>query len=52
VYEFVVSFACNRFELAHFNKRIGEFIRTKRIRVNDDKSEDEHQGTAFIDSTA
>ena len=39
----------------YFRKRIGEkgieLILSESIRVNDDKSDDEHHGTAFIDST-
>lgn len=53
--EFVPSFPCNASELVHFRKRIGEkgieLILAESIRVNDDKSDDEHHGTAFIDST-
>ncbi|WP_321479402.1 IS5 family transposase [uncultured Bacteroides sp.] len=53
--EFVPSFPCNSSELVHFRKRIGEkgieLILCESIRVNDDKSDDEHHGTAFIDST-
>lgn len=53
--EFVSSFPCNSSELVHFRKRIGEkgieLILRESIRVNDDKSEEEHHGTAFIDST-
>ncbi|WP_321480633.1 IS5 family transposase [uncultured Bacteroides sp.] len=53
--EFVPSFPCNSSELVHFPKRIGEkgieLILYESIRVNDDKSDDELHGTAFIDST-
>lgn len=53
--EFIPSFPCNASELVHFRKRIGEkgieLILAESIRVNDDKSDDEHHGTAFIDST-
>ena len=53
--EFLPSFPCNSSELVHFRKRIGEkgieLILSESIRVNDDKSDDEHHGTAFIDST-
>ena len=53
--EFVPSFPCNASELVHFRKRIGEkgieLILAESIRVNDDKSDDEHHDTAFIDST-
>jgi len=55
MHEFVPSFPCNASELVHFRKRIGEkgieLILAESIRVNDDKSDDEHHGTAFIDST-
>ena len=55
MHEFVASFPCNASELVHFRKRIGEkgieLILSESIRVNDDKSDDEHHGTAFIDST-
>lgn len=55
MHEFVPSFPCNSSELVHFRKRIGEkgieLILCESIRVNDDKSDDEHHGTAFIDST-
>ena len=55
MHEFVPSFPCNSSELVHFRKRIGEkgieLILSESIRVNDDKSDDEHHGTAFIDST-
>lgn len=55
MHEFVPSFPCNSSELVHFRKRIGEkgieLILRESIRVNDDKSDDEHHGTAFIDST-
>ena len=53
--EFVPSFPCNASELVHFRKRIGEkgieLILSESIRVNNDKSDEEHHGTAFIDST-
>lgn len=53
--EFTPSFPCNASELVHFRKRIGEkgieLIFAESIRVNDDKSDEEHHGTAFIDST-
>lgn len=53
--EFTPSFPCNATELVHFRKRIGEsgieLILAESIRVNDDKSDDEHHDTAFIDST-
>jgi IS5 family transposase len=55
MHEFVPSFPCNSSELVHFRKRIGEkgieLILRESIRVNDDKSDDEHHGTPFIDST-
>lgn len=55
MHEFVPSFPCNSSELVHFRKRIGEkgieLILAESIRVNDHKSDDEHHGTAFIDST-
>ncbi len=55
MHEFVPSFPCNSSELVHFRKRIGEkgieLILSESIRVNDDKSDDEHHDTAFIDST-
>lgn len=55
MHEFMPSFPCNSSEFVHFRKRIGEkgieFILSESIRVNDDKSDDEHHGTAFIDST-
>ncbi|MCI1648262.1 MAG: transposase, partial [Bacteroides sp.] len=55
MHEFVPSFPCNSSELVHFRKRIGEkgieLILSESIRVNNDKSDDEHHGTAFIDST-
>lgn len=54
-HEFVPSFPCNASELVHFRKRIGEkgieLILSESIRVNDDRSDEEHHGTAFIDST-
>ena len=53
--EFLPSFPCNSSELVHFRKRIGEkgieLILSESIRVNDDKNDDEHHDTAFIDST-
>ena len=53
--EFVPSFPCNASDLVHFRKRIGErgieVILAESIRVNDDKSDDEHHHTGFIDST-
>ena len=55
MHEFVPSFPCEASELVHFRKRIGEkgieLILAESIRVNDDKSDDEHNDTAFIDST-
>ena len=55
MHEFVPSFPCNSSELVHFRKRIGEkgieLILAESIRVNDDKSDDDHHHTAFIDST-
>ena len=55
MHEFVPSFPCDASELVHFRKRIGEkgieLILSESIRVNDDKSDDEHHDTAFIDST-
>ena len=55
MHEFVPSFPCNSSELVHFRKRIGEkgieLILSESIRVNDDKSDDEHHDIAFIDST-
>lgn len=55
MHEFVPSFPCNSSELVHFRKRIGEkgieLILSESIRVNDDKSDDQHHDTAFIDST-
>jgi IS5 family transposase len=55
MHEFTPSYPCNASELVHFRKRIGEsgieLILAESIRVNDDKSEDEHHHTAFIDST-
>ena len=55
MHEFVPSFPCDGSELVHFRKRIGEkgieLILAESIRVNDDKSDDDHHGTAFIDST-
>ena len=55
MHEFVPSFPCNSSELVHFRKRIGEkgieLILSESIRVNDDKSDNQHHDTAFIDST-
>ena len=55
MHEFVPSFPCNASELVHFRQRIGEkgieLILSESIRVNDDKSDDEHHDTGFIDST-
>lgn len=55
MHEFVPSFSCAASELVHFRKRVGEkgieLILAESIRVNDDKSADEHHATAFIDST-
>ena len=55
MHEFVPSFPCAASELMHFRKRIGEkgmeLILAESIRVNDDKSDDDHHDTAFIDST-
>ena len=55
MHAFVPSFPCEASELVHFRKRIGEkgieLILAESIRVNDDKSDDEHNDTAFIDST-
>ena len=55
MHEFVPSLPCNSSELVHFRNRIGEngieLILCESIRVNDDKSDEEHHGTAFIDST-
>lgn len=55
MHEFVPSFPCAASELVHFRKRIGEkgmeLILAESIRVNDDKSDDDHHDTAFIDST-
>ena len=55
MHEFVPSFPCASSELVHFRKRIGEkgmeLILSENIRVNDDKSDDDHHATAFIDST-
>ncbi|WP_440199233.1 IS5 family transposase [Bacteroides nordii] len=55
MHEFVPSFPCAASELVHFRKRIGEkgmeLILSESIRVNDDKSDDDHHATAFIDST-
>ena len=55
MHEFVPSFPCASSELVHFRKRIGEkgmeLILSESIRVNDDKSDDDHHATAFIDST-
>ena len=53
--EFTPSFPCNASELVHFRKRIGEkgieLILAESIRVNDDKKDNDHHDTAFIDST-
>ena len=53
--EFTPSYPCNSSELVHFRKRIGEkgieLILAESVRVNDDKSDDEHHKIAFIDST-
>ena len=55
MHEFVPSFPCASSELVHFRKRIGEkgmeLILSESSRVNDDKSDDDHHATAFIDST-
>ena len=55
MHEFVPSFPCASSELVHFRKRIGEkgmeLILSESIRVNDDKSDDDHHATAFIDYT-
>ena len=55
MHEFTPSYPCNASEPVHFRKRIGEsgieLILAESIRVNDDKGEDEHHHTAFIDST-
>ena len=55
MHEFLASLPCNASELVHFCKQIGEkgieLILAESIRVNDDKSDEEHPGTAFIDST-
>lgn len=55
MHEFVPSFPCASSELVHFRKRIGEkgmeLILSESIHVNDDKSDDDHHATAFIDST-
>lgn len=55
MHEFVPSFPCASSELVLFRKRIGEkgmeLILSESIRVNDDKSDDDHHATAFIDST-
>lgn len=55
MHEFVPSFPCASSELVHFRKRIGEkgmeLILSESIRVNDDRSDDDHHATAFIDST-
>ena len=51
--EFTPNFPCNASELVRFRKRIGEkgieLILAESIRVNDDKSSDDHHDTAFID---
>jgi IS5 family transposase len=55
MHEFMPSFPCNASELVHFRRRIGEkgieLILAESIRVNDDKSDEDHHRTAFIDST-
>ncbi len=55
MHEFVPSFPCAASEFVHFRKRIGEKgmerILAESIRVNDDRSDDDHHDTAFIDST-
>lgn len=55
MHEFVPSFPCDASDLVHFRKRIGEkeieLILAESIRMNDDKSDDDHHDTAFIDST-
>ena len=55
MHEFATSFPCNASELVPFRKRIGEkgieLILAESIRVNDDKNDDQHYDTAFIDST-
>ena len=55
MHEFVPSYPCNASELVHFRNRIGEkgieLILAESIRVNNDKNDDEHHDTAFIDST-
>ena len=53
--EFTPSYPCNSSELVHFRKRIGEkgieLILAESIRVNNDKSDEDHHKIAFIDST-
>lgn len=53
--EFTSSFPYNASKLVHFRKRIGEkgieLILAESIWVDDNKSDDGHHGTAFIDST-
>lgn len=55
IHEFTSSFPYNVSELVHFRKRIGEkgieLILAESIWVDDNKSDDGHHGTAFIDST-
>lgn len=55
MHEFIPSVPCNASELVHFRNRIGEkgieLILAESIRVNNDKSDDDHHDTAFIDST-
>ncbi|WP_455585075.1 IS5 family transposase [Bacteroides sp.] len=55
MHEFTPSFPCNASEQVHFRKRIGEkgieLILAESIRVNDDRSDEDHHDTAFIDST-
>ncbi|WP_418892750.1 IS5 family transposase [Limibacterium fermenti] len=55
MHEFMPSFPCNASELVHFRRRIGEkgieLILAESIRVNDDKSDEDHHRTVFIDST-
>ena len=46
---------CEASDLVHFRNRIGEqgieIILAESIRVNTDKDDEDHFGTAFIDST-
>ncbi len=55
MHKFVPSFPRSSSELVHIRKRIGkksiELTFCESIRVNDDKSDDQHHNTAFIDST-